>query len=313
MIHPLYFPHTYIPDNERDMILAWFERLSVYHSLDLGHPAPQGLTKIIPVTGNEDRLKAFLSEYRNFAALNIEKASAFLMGSNNKPFYDSTWASEIRSEIMKRVDDKADDTEDPEVFKRLWARAFLQIAHDYDQQNKEIDSELERVSEREKQLFDNLLGGDDDDRSELTVSSGRDGHQIPENRIEFRLAAWATLFVGAWPDASKTGEGFYLTSSPEVIETLGEYVRPFHKVCDLALNASTRETLFSRTTSLVESPYSGKDDETKDHAPESSRITLFIAPDQSPVSVFGRFLGKQNVRQERRPEIRNTVIGLIDI
>ncbi|MBU1168157.1 MAG: hypothetical protein KKD44_01195 [Proteobacteria bacterium] len=319
MIHPLYFPYTGISDQERDVILAWFGQVSVYQPMAGSVPIPQGLNMIVPVSGDEARLTSFLAEYRQFASLNRDKVSAFIKGTDKKPFYDPTWASEIRSEIIKHVEDdmSSDLGHDMESHRLLWARAVLQIAHDYDQQNQEIDSELEHMALREKKLFDSLMGGDDETITDFLAPKTLTGGKNPETRIELRLAAWATLFLAAWPDALKTGEGFYLTSSREVVDHLCEYVKPFDKVCDMGLHDIARGELGKGIHDLVKSEFAPGDmglfKTMSGGNTGKGCLSLYIAPDQPPCSFFGRFLGKGQIRREKRLGIRNTVIGFVEI
>lgn len=316
MIKPLYFPHTDIPSALREVIVKHLGLVAVFSPQEpVTAPDLPGLQRIVPVSGDEIRLRAFLNEYRNFAAMNREKASAFLMGAGGKPFYDPGWASQIRSEIMHRVDGHlpGGETEDTDAHGCLWARAFLQIAQNHDLENQAIDSEFETVSLREKQLFEELLGEEDDALDELCLPVETDVQRTPEARIAFRMAAWATLFVSAWPDAARTGEGFYLTHSEDAIGYLREHGLPLVHVRDLDLTRIDTRQVGEAITFLLAGKAPAEEAAADRQVLPPVCLSLYRAPNVSPGAFFARLIGRAPGVSGVASTVNHTVIGRISI
>lgn len=315
MINPLFFPHSCLFERERDVILSFFEHVSVFRSFEPRTPDPC-VDVIVPVSGGEDHLKSFLNEYKNFAALNIERASAFLSGANQKPLFDSTWAAELRSEIVRCMDEHSgpSTTNRDGSQELLWARAFIEIAHDYDEKNRDIDRALDELAIREKKLFDTLMGGDGDDPAHLSPSMQGEEQGSSEIRLRHRLLAWATLFVSAWPDENKTGGGFYLTHNRSVIQELEEYIPSFHCAGFTSKGELTREELDGMIRKWVSKPYSVTQQSTGKlkASGQGSGLTFYIAPDLPPCAFFNRVLKINHDSHGERPDIKNTVIGLVE-
>lgn len=313
MIYPVYFPHTLVPPRVAEAIVRHFGGLDVLSPLEPVYASdPPGIRRRVTVAGDEDRLRAFLKEYRNFAAVSREKASSFLMGSGGKPLEDPDWTSQIRSDILNRaegrlstpLETKADDEDE----KRLWARAFLQIAQDWDEENQTIDSELDQVIRREKHLLEQLMGEADEALNDLVLPHTPAGH-TPESRIPLRLAAWSRLFALIRPGAGRTGQDLYLTHSPDVIAHLEEFGISLDYAGDLDLTRTPPEQLAETITALQD----GEDKNLPKGLIGSVILSLYRSPHVAPAAFFARLTGLSKNSDRGECGLGNTVIGLITI
>lgn len=310
MIEPLYFPQTFPLNAERPVIRSLFGHVTVFSPSDGTVSGDSDIKPIVPVSGQEQELSAMVREYRAFSALNMERASSFLKGADRKPFYDESWASELRGEIIRRADGEPVEKNDSEkILHILWARFFLQIAHEYDEKNREIDLELEQVVLKEKQLMNNLMGGGDDQG--FASSSRKPDPTLREGMIMARLRAWSILFAESRSDVLKEGQGVYVTGSPEVTELMGEVLPLFVKAGDVPLAGSDPLQLKERLEVLVTSPFQPDVNPVSD--PSLQGLSLFVAPDMTPRELFSRFSMEKNREKGHESAIRNTVIGLIRI
>jgi hypothetical protein len=310
MIHPLYFPQTCLTNAERRVIRAGFEKVSVFSPCPDTVCEDRDVEPVIPVSANDQELAAMLREYRNFATLNIDRASSFLRSADRKPFYDATWASELRGEIMRHTAPGEETHDESDILQRLlWARFFLQIAHEYDEKNLETDSDLQKVGLKEKQLLKNLMGDDGEDATDFMPFSGATDPADRENLVNTRMEAWSTLFI-----ESSNPSVFFVTGSPEVVGMIGEFVSPFVKLEDIPAGSIRPDVLEERITGLVQSPFDGEKDAkmTGNESPKPC-LSLYIAPGLSPWRLFSRFSGGRGLKTENNEGIRNTVIGLIRI
>ncbi|GAB6096186.1 hypothetical protein JCM14469_24390 [Desulfatiferula olefinivorans] len=314
MTHPLFFPFTVVPPRVAEVIVGCFGALDVLSPLETTHAgdAP-GIRRIVPVIGDEDRLTLFIEEYRRFAAVNREKASAFLMGSGEPSPRDTDSASGIRSDILARAEGRLtarpETADDGEAHKQFLARAFLQIAQDWDEANAAIDSELDAVVRRERQLLEQLKGDDDEALEGLGLPKGPTGTS-PESRIPLRLAAWARLFLSAPSDTGTRGPAFFLTHSPDVIAHLEECTCPLDHVSDLDLSAADREQALQTITAIQDGTATA---DRPCAAAGPVTLSLYRAAGISPDVFFSRPAGLSEAALRSECGSENTVIGLITV
>ena len=158
---PVYFPFTYISKPIMTALAACFRQTVVYQPSGLAIPAEMqswaenNLLDIrVPVAGHEDQLKVLLKDYAAWMNLHQEGAVEFLKARHGSiPFFDQTYASQIRSEI-KAQSRPSRSQEHAENL--LQAALFLHIAQDFDLQNNTLNQDLLNFTAMEQNLFNNL-------------------------------------------------------------------------------------------------------------------------------------------------------------
>jgi hypothetical protein len=319
MIIPFYFPNTVMADDCRELLVSVFGNVGVYFPLaPVGGISP-GLKPVVPVRGDEGRLRMLIDEYRNFVAVNREKASSYISGLEGVPMYDPDGLSGIRAAMKKTLDagDVPRECGNAEGDSLMRALAFLEMARELDEANRVVDCELEGILRREKNLLEALHGGVDD---ELAFSSGEsDTGEDRESdiRVESRIAAWASLFVHAWPDPDRTGQGFYVTGSSDVTDCLLEFHPALEPVGTFRMASGSGGAIAEMIQRLLSCDYFREWPEFKDNYKELADVggvgglELWIAPDESPDDLFSGFCRGVKSQGGKRSGIRNSVIGLL--
>lgn len=196
---PVYFPFTDIPADLGRAAARCVGPVTVYR------PIPGGLSgdlsqlrdeKCVAVksleTDDIDVLNALVQDYRNWAELHSgESADYFKAHKDWIPHFDESNPSRIRSEILRKKHSTADKPAarpDPLVS----ARVFLQIAQEFDIQNREVEQGVFDISKLEKDLMEAIQG-------EPAQAPGHENHYRRDDPGAFmpaeRIAAWARLFL----------------------------------------------------------------------------------------------------------------------
>lgn len=224
-----YMPFTYLSESTAHILTALLGPVVVYQPLasnipeSLGVLASQDLVELrTPIARNDDRLRAALAEFTDWARMNPGKSSQgagfFSQRQGEIPFFGETAVNRIRSDINRyRQSDGLADHETEKMEAEFSARLFLALAQENDLTTDRLDQDLNRFKALENALLDTLKDADEVgfDRQAVGAAIWRDdpGTTLSGQRIR----AWATLAVAdaALPDV-------LVTTSRAVIDTLME-------------------------------------------------------------------------------------------
>ena len=333
---PAYMPFTYLSESTARLLTALVGPVVVYQPLktsipeSLGALASQGLVEIrTPITHDDDRLRAALSEFMEWARMNQGKstpgADFFSQRQGEIPFFDETAVNRIRSDInrYRRSDGQADhETEDTQA--EFSSRLFLALAQENDLATDRFDDDLNRFKSFENVLLDTLKDADEvgfERQASGTVIWRDDpGATLSGQRIR----AWAALVVAdaAQPDV-------LVTTSRAVIDTLlethGEALC-LDRLADIRLpippagtapvlgkllvDLANRESLASTDLSSIASPAADAASGT------AVTVTLFGAANRTPATVIRRMAPAAvapNAEIEKPKSARHTLIILVEV
>ena len=303
-----YMPFTYLSESTARILTSLVGPPVIYQPLKsnihqgLNALASQGLAEIrIPITRDDDRLRAALAEFTDWAWMNPGKttpgAGFFSQRQGEVPFFDETAIHRIRTDI-KRYQHSGllanHETEKAET--EFSARLFLALAQENDRATDHLDHDLDRFKTLEKDFLDNLTDDDETgfNRQALSAEIWRDdpGAKLTGQRIR----AWARL---AAADAA-TPE-LLITTSPAVIDTLLEThgdALCLDKLAEIRLDVPSAGAApvldkvladLSGQASLSSTDLASLENLAADEAVETvMTATLFVAENQTPSRVIRR-------------------------
>ncbi len=221
-----YMPFTYLPEATAHLLSSLVGPVRVYKPAtpragdDLTALADQGIIDIrTPFTGDEQRLRAALNEFTQWAAQNPGHATAgagFVGAQQGKiPFFDETSINRIRSEI--KAFQKQPDAKDQEV--SFSARLFLAVAEDNDRTTATLDQNLKQFKSLEQGFLESLVDGDEADFKRRLLGGGVWREDPGARQTMQRIRAWACLAV-----ADDNPPDCLITTSRAVMESLIESV-----------------------------------------------------------------------------------------
>ena len=220
-----YFPFTRISEQDARLLAALVGPVVVYQPIKtavasaLDELASQGLVEIrTPMTGDDDRLRAALSEFSEWARLNPGKstAGADFVGSRQGevPFFEETAVNRIRSDIKRFGRSESPETATDDGFS---ARLFLALAQDNDLTVDGLGQDLDRIDTLEKAFLDTLEDADQAGFSREGVGSRLWREDPGAKHTAQRIRAWARLMA-----ADDQLPQMLVTTSSAVVETLVE-------------------------------------------------------------------------------------------
>ena len=222
---PVYMPFTYLTEPTARILSALMGPVVVYQPLEnrvddsLTALAGQGLIDIrTPLTGDENRIVAALSEFTQWAGENPGRSTpgADYVGSQqgSVPYFDDSSISRIRSEIKQYKGRPAETNAQETGFS---ARLFLTAAEQNDRTTTHLDQNLKQFKALEQGFLDSLVEGDEADFSRHALGSQLWQEDPGAKRTEQRIRCWATLAAAdsEWPN-------FLITTSPAVVDMLVE-------------------------------------------------------------------------------------------
>ena len=305
---PAYLPFTYLSESTARMLTALVGPVVIYQPLktnvpeSLGALASLDLVEIrIPIIRDDDRLRAALAEFTDWARMNPGKttpgAGFFSQRQGDIPFFDETAVNRIRSDIKRyRQTDHPADHEAEKTEAEFSARLFLALAQENDLATDRLEDDLHRFKTLEKDFLDTLTDAD-----EVGFSRQAFGAEIwrddPGAKLTMqRIRAWATL--AAADDALPE---LLITTSRAVIDTLLEIhgdVLCLERLADIRLpipsagtamvlgrvlaDLAARESPPSAALSPFVSMAAGMESEP------AATVTLFAAANRTPSSVVRR-------------------------
>ena len=332
---PAYMPFTYLSESTARILTALVGPVVVYQPLkttipeSLGALASQGLVEIrTPITRDDDRLRAALTEFTDWARMNPGKttpgAGFFSQRQGEIPFFDETAINRIRSDINRfRQSDGQADLEVEETEVEFSARLFLALAQENDLATDRLGDDLNRFKALENVFLETLKDADEVgfNRQAFGAAIWRDdpGATLTGQRVR----AWATLAV-----ADAVLPELLITTSRAVIDTLldahGEALH-LERLADIRLpippdgtapvlgkmlvDLANRETLPSADLSSIASPAA------EAASGPAVTVTLFGAANRTPATVIRRMAPSSlasSGENEKPKSVCHTLIILVE-
>lgn len=226
---PAYMPFTYLSESTARILSALVGPVVIYQPMKKNIPesltqlASQGLVEIrTPMTQDDDRLHAALSEFTDWARMNPGKSTpgAGFIGARQGeiPFFDDTTINRIRCDIkrFKLPGDGSDRASDIGEA-GFSARLFLALAQDNDRATDHLDHDLNRFKILEKDFLASLMDADEVDFNRQ-ILGGTIWREDPGKKLTAqRIRAWATLAA-----ADADPPEMMITTSMAVIDILLE-------------------------------------------------------------------------------------------
>lgn len=226
---PAYMPFTHLSESTAHILKALVGPVVIYQPSktniheSLKTMASQGLVEIRrPITRDDDRLRAALAEYTDWARMNPGKstpgAGFFSQRQGEVPFFDETAINRIRSDIKRyEHSDSLADHEAEKAEAEFSARLFLTLAQENDRVTDHLAHDLNQYKALEKNFL-NTLTDDDETRFSRQALGAAVWREDPGAKLTGqRIRAWATLAA-----ADATPPELLITTSPVVIDTLLE-------------------------------------------------------------------------------------------
>lgn len=332
---PAYLPFTYLSESTARILFALAGPVVIYQPLKTNIPenlsalALQGIVEIrIPIIRDDDRLRAALTEFTDWARMNPGKstpgAGFFSQRQGDIPFFDETVINRIRSDIKQYhqnahlADQEAGRTE-----AEFSARLFLALAQENDLATDRLDLDLNRVKTLEKDFLDTLKDAD-----EVGFSRQSFGAEIrrddPGAKLTLqRIRAWATLAVadGALPELLITTSRAVIDALLEThgdalsLERLAGIRLPLPSAGAAPVFGSVLADLAARESppSVDLSPFISMAADTESEA--AATVTLFAAANRTPSSVIRRMAPSSVVasgKNEKPGSVFHTLIVLVE-
>lgn len=317
---PVYFPFTYVTEPAAAALASCFRQTAVYQPSALKLPEPMkkwqenGVLDIrTPVKGDEDKLNAVITDYKNWANLHQgADLSFFKTRGHSIPFFEGT-SSQIRADIVRKS--KAEIRAEPEL-PDLNARMFLCIAQEFDIQQWEIRSDLASFETLEKDFMKNLKGEEDElSFPHVSLSPQDTGNYM----LAERLKAWSRLMRHD-PESS----GIFVTGSRSVFEEVMEIVPepkktiafdsiPLYESGSDENTGTWQDSLTEYLEKLISDPSSDTDISPLSNKKAGPKISLNLCliSGKSPESLFGHWTDRGIFPKNTGEVYKNTIIGLL--
>ncbi len=311
----IFFPFTFISKGMAEALHSLFGRIIVYSPSGLIDPALVNdaelvdlINRRIPVAGDEDLIKRIIQDFKAWGdihrdgGMDISKFTGMSI-----PLFDENSINQIKADIKKGLSTPAEMQENP----LLQARIFLHLAHEFDQQNYDVNQELLLCEELERKLINDLAGIGED-----TVNQNKSRKVLRDTTDNFktgsRISAWTRLFLH---DQEKSAS-IFITTSIDTIEYLQERDEGLEKIFTIRADAEENGELSDKIDALANSPWDSaetlipslKDSDTCGME-IYDRLTLYIRPDKTPHEFFAGFAGID--LSEKKQTTGNTILGLV--
>ena len=228
MMIPVLMPFSYIAEPMARLLSELVGPLVVYQPL--GADVPESLQRLdqeglialrSPMENDDDRLRAALAEFTEWARMNPGRATAgtgFVGARQGEvPHFDEDSIQAIRSQIRRHGESAGADEVDPREAS-FSARLFLAVAQANDQTNDRLDNDLWQFQAMEKGFLDALGVDDDAAFGQRIMGAGMWQEDPGARQTEQRIRSWATL---AAADADPLPD-LFVSTSPAVIGSLVE-------------------------------------------------------------------------------------------
>ncbi len=326
----VYFPFTHISEHNARLLAALVGPVVVYQPIktavasELEALASQGLVEIrTPLAEDDDRLRAALAEFSEWARLNPAKstAGAGFVGSRQGevPYFDETAVNRIRTDIKRFGRPGPPDTEPDDDFR---ARLFLALAQDNDLAVHNLDQDFDRFNTLEQAFLDTLEDADAAGFSREGVGSGLWREDPGATHTAQRIRAWARLMA-----ADDQPPQLLVTTSLAVVETLIEAhseASGFELLVEMCLHQIPDETAPVMGSMLAElagaesrpaTDLSAFGLPTIDSASDTGiSVAVYVAADMTPARFIGQLTasaGHAKPPSNQSAAARHTLITLI--
>jgi hypothetical protein len=329
---PIYFPFTYVSDPVAEALAACFGQFIIYRpageslSDRMQSLLSRGVMDVrVPVTENENELKAALNNYRTWADLHRggarEKITALKAQMESMPFFSDFSSSKIAGDIKEKSHGQPNSRiPDP----ALAARIFLYFAQEFDRQNHELALDLQRCGEQEADLIRQLKMEDEPVAGEFHIAPLQSSDSFADYMISDRLEAWTRIFCRD-PEAP----GLFVTHSPAILEYLLERASTAARVMNfdsIPLGQEKRDARESwqqkmalnlvRLAEGKPDESSGESIEQLDWPPARHTVSLSVyrVPDQTPREFFTQCAGINRTADNSaggENKIKNTLIAVV--
>jgi len=323
----VYFPFTYLPESTARQLTRLVGPVVVYQPLEPLIPAEmkdlesKGLIEIrTPVAGDEERLRAALAEFTEWARMNPGKSTAgagFLGARQGEvPFFDETAVNRIRSDIKNYGRSGRSDAKTDEGFS---ARLFLALAQENDRAVDSLGQDLDRFRAMEKDFLEALKDADEAAFSRKAYGGTLWHEDRGARSTGQRIRAWANLAAadGNLPEVM-------ITTSPAVADLLLE---TSEKGSGLEKLADTRLTMPEEIgVPLLGRLLSGLGEGTIDlsgdicaegwpSAPSEAGVAvcLYAAVNRSPANWVGRLVDPDAVLSSAANETIHTMVVAVEV
>ena len=320
-----YFPFTYLSEPTARLLVALVGPVVVYQPVktaidaELHELASSGLVEIrTPLTDGDDRLRAALAEFGEWARLNPGRSTAgadFVGARQGKiPFFDETAINQIRTDIRQYGQSGQPPEESDDGFS---ARLFLALAQENDRAVDGLDQDLDRFKTMEKEFLETIADADEAEFSRQTTG-GSLWREDPGSRLTAqRLRAWARLAVADEPLAE-----VLVTTSPAVVDLLLDHAGDagaFEKLADVRVDnpGDREEPLLERVLSgLLDGSLALTADLAEAGLPPATttasiRIGLYITANQ-PVETFIAGLAAASPMKAGAEAAGHTLVVLVE-
>lgn len=278
----------------------------------------------VPIAGDENKLEAILKDYHAWANQHQGSTLDFFKAWGGKiPFWDETFASQIRADIKKKSSPGQLQKEAEDIF---GARLFLHIAQGFDLQNNGLNQDLKLFDAMEQDLMKNLKG---EDESLHLETAGKEKFPFDDPGLYMaaeRLKAWTKLM-----QHDRETSGLFITTSRSVLDELIDKTPEIEMVIDFdsipmhasrdekvekwqdglltSLNTLQTSTWPVLTEGMFEAPAVNGFD-------ENVAIKLYIVAGETPYDFFARCVGDNSLQaglETERVRFKNTLIGIVEL
>ncbi|MEA3429031.1 MAG: hypothetical protein U9Q84_07480, partial [Thermodesulfobacteriota bacterium] len=277
----------------------------------------------IPIKKDENKLDVILKEHKSWLNLHLgdkRGMTAFFKTHANKiSFFDDTITAQIRADIKKKTQQKQPETKPDPFFN---ARIFLQIAQEFDAQNREINQKLFMVDKMQQNLIENIKGEIDSSHIENAENNLPEPYDQGAYMTAYRIKAWALLM-----QQDQQQSGLFITNSSSVFDylidkaSLAEIIVDFDSI-PLQKNSAgktdkRRDNFMKQLEIIARNPWPVSTDKlVKPFFAKNSTIkvslTLAIIPGKTPHEFFAGCCGYNYSESKEKSQFQNTLLGLVE-
>jgi len=299
MTKPIYFPHTYMSPAAAAAIRSAFTAVAGYQpvaarlSPDMRELAESGFLEIVSLAPeDEEPLQRVLREFDRWGRLQQGGASLLSVFLSSQPGSDPLTvdgtAAQIASEIRRRPLVGAPTAQAA----LMRSAAFLQLAHEADQQNCEVSAALLRCERVHAEMLDALAGEDARPHLESVALPGGIRAAERDSLLEQRVRAWARLFLyRPYPGP------VFVSSSAEVVGLLAEKFPSLRRIHRSALEQtpcagavsepSAARDFVARLEMLASRPLPDAGTFDEDACED---VLVYVIPELPPLQLFARLV-----------------------